>query len=142
MHSIAALIVRLRYIFLLLFIAAAVYCILSVGRVKINSDFTAFLPRTTETRQGLTIMEDEFITYASEDVMIANITYETAEKLAAVIEAFDMVSSVSFDDSRMHYANASALFSIFFKGTSDDPAVSVEKLHRGGFNQRARAWLG
>lgn len=65
MRMIAAAIVRGRFIILLLFLAAAVYCAFSVGRVKVNSDLTFFLPPETETRRGLTIMEEEFVTYAS-----------------------------------------------------------------------------
>ena len=56
MQWIASAIVRYRYIIFALFAAAAVYCVLSVGRVKINSDLTSFLPPTAETRRGLTVM--------------------------------------------------------------------------------------
>ena len=129
MHAVATIIVRGRYIILLLFLAAAVYCALSIGRVRINSDFTTFLPETTETRQGLIIMEKEFVNYGTEDVMVSNITYETAQKLAEELESFDMVSSVGFDDTKMHYANASALFSVTFKGDEDAPEVAAEKVH-------------
>ena len=57
MHAVAAAIVRYRFLIIALFLAAAVYCALSMGRVRVNSDLTAFLSPETETRQGLTIME-------------------------------------------------------------------------------------
>ena len=129
MHSIAALIVRYRFVIMLLFIAAAIYCGLSLGRVKVSSELTIFLPETTETRRGLHIMEDSFITYASEDVMVANVTLDKAQELADAIAEFPMVSGVSFDSTPAHYAHASARLSVSFRGVEDDPRVVEEQQH-------------
>lgn len=129
MHGIAALIVRYRFVIMLLFIAAAVYCGLSLGRVKVSSELTVFLPPETETRRGLRVMEDSFVTYASEDVMVANVTLDTAQRLADEIAQFPTVSGVSFDATPAHYAGAAARLSISFRGTEDDPAVLAEQAH-------------
>ena len=131
MHSIAAGIIRSRFVILILFIAAGVYCALSVGKVRVSSDLTAFLPADTETRRGLTIMQEEFTTYASAEIMVSNITYETAKRLSDAIAGIDMVSSVGFDDSPSHYHNSAALYSVSFAGNeagslsghADDPGV-------------------
>ena len=85
MDYIAEIIVRYRFLFMLLFVAAAIFCALSLGKTKINSDITSFLPDTTDTRRGLSIMNEEFIILANEEVMVANITYEKAEELAESI---------------------------------------------------------
>ena len=127
MHQIAAAIVKNRYFILLLFITAAVYCALSVGRVKLNSDLTAFLPAATETRRGLSIMEEEFKTYASENIMVANVTYETADSLAEAIREIDHVASVAFDDTSAHYAGASALLTVSYHGEEKDVGVCEAK---------------
>ena len=116
MHRIAAGIIRSRFVILLLFLAAGVYCALSVGRVRVSSDITIFLPADTETRRGITIMQEEFTSYASAEIMISNIPYETGVRLADRIAAMDMVADVAFDDSPSHYHNSAALFSISFKG--------------------------
>lgn len=129
MKMVAGAIVNARYLILAIFGVFCVYCALSVNKVKINSDLTAFLPDTTETRQGLTIMEDEFVTYASADVMISNITYEIAEKLAAEIRNFEHVTEVVLDDSPMHFVNSSALLSISFDGEETDPDIIAEMDH-------------
>ena len=129
MHSIAALIVRYRFVIMLLFIAAAIYCGLSLGRVKVSSELTIFLPETTETRRGLHIMEDSFITYASEDVMVANVTLDKAQELADAIAEFPMVSGVVFDATPAHYAHASARLSVSFRGVEDDARVVEEQAH-------------
>ena len=127
MHRIAAAIIRWRYVILLLFLAAAVYCGLSLDRVRVNSDLTVFLASDTETRRGLTIMEENFVTYASEDVMVANVTYPMAEALAEEIRGVDHVFSVAFDDTPAHYTRASALFTIAFDGLDEDPGVAAAR---------------
>ena len=126
MKLVALGIVNARYIFIGLFILAAVYCGLSIGKVRTNNDLTAFLPETTETRRGLDIMEEEFITYATADIMVSNVTWEIADDLAEQIRAFDHVSEVVFDDTAAHYKNASALLSVSFDGISTDPAIEEE----------------
>ena len=127
MHTVAAAIIRWRYVILLLFIGLAVYCGISVSRVKVSSDLTIFLPATTETRRGLSIMEEEFITYASENIMVSNITYDRARELAEEIEALPGVMSVAFDDTASHYTGAAALLGISFTGTDSDPAVEAAR---------------
>ncbi len=121
MDGIARLIVNSRFVIFILFILAGVYCALSIGKVKINSDLTAFLPNDTETRRGLTIMQDEFVTYATAEVMVSGVTYEQAEALKDELDAFDHVSSVTFDDTEAHYKNNSALFTLTFDGAVDAP---------------------
>ncbi len=138
MHRIAAGIIRSRSVILILFIAAGIYCALSLGRVRVSSDLTAFLPAETETRRGLSIMEEEFTTYASAEVMVSNIPFETAQRLADEISEIDAVSDVTFDNSPSHYHNSAALFSISFSGVQagtfsgsrDDPQVldAMEKI--------------
>lgn len=65
-------------------------------------------------------MEDEFITYATAEVMIDNISYSDAEKLCDELRDIYGVKEITFDDTTEHYVNGSALFSITFDGASDD----------------------
>lgn len=48
---------------------------------------TAYLPADTETRQGLTAMNENFLTPGSARVMVSNVTYETAQALYEEIAA-------------------------------------------------------
>lgn len=84
LKKISKLIIDKRLIVFIAFAAACVYCAMSIGRVKVNDDITAFLPADTDTRRGLTVMEEEFVTYADAKVMLANTTYERAEAVAAL----------------------------------------------------------
>ena len=74
MRKTSRAIVKYRYIVFLLFAAMTAYAGLSLGRVKVNSDLTFFLSEETETRRGLTVMENEFSTYATANLMISSVT--------------------------------------------------------------------
>ena len=74
MEKLAALIVDKRNLFFLLYIFAIVFCIVAQGWVKVENDITTYLPDDTETRQGLTVMDDNFVTYGTAQVMVDNIT--------------------------------------------------------------------
>lgn len=129
MVKIATFIVDKRKAFLILFVLAGIYCALSVSKVKVNDDLTAYLPDTTETRQGLTIMEDEFITFGTAKVMVANVTYDKALELAHDMEEIKGVTEVKFYDQEDdtyseadltdYYKNSAALYSITFDGEED-----------------------
>ena len=81
MEKIATFIVDKRNLFFLLYIFALIFSVVAIGWVKVENDITAYLPADTETRQGLTVMNDNFTTFGSARVMVSNITYETAEEL-------------------------------------------------------------
>ena len=129
MKLIATGIVNARFVILAVFAIVCVYCFLSIGKVKVNNDLTAFLPDTTQTRKGLTIMEKEFTTYATADVMISNITCRIAQELADEISSYEHVAAVDFDDSPAHFTNSSALLSISFDGEQDDEQIIAEMDH-------------
>ena len=46
----------------------------SAAAVEVCDDITAYLPETTETRRGLTVMENEFVTYGTARVIISQTT--------------------------------------------------------------------
>ena len=78
---------------------------------KVNDDITAFLPADTDTRRGLTVMEEEFVTYADAKVMLANTTYERAEAVPEAIRALEHVTGVELDVSPAHFVNSAARLS-------------------------------
>ena len=112
LYRVAATVVRLRFLFFLFFAVAAVYCVLSIGKVKVNSDISAFLPMDTETRRGLSVMEEEFVTYGTAQVMVPDVDYDRAVQLAEALRATDHVTGVTFDDSAEHFRGGAALYSV------------------------------
>lgn len=128
MEKIATFIVDKRNLFFLLYAFALIFSIVATGWVKVENDITTYLPEDTETRQGLTVMNDNFVTYGTARVMVSNVTYETAENICSDLESIDGVTSVDFDDTTDHYKSASALFSVTFDGTTADD-ISIHALH-------------
>ena len=120
MEKLAAFIVDKRNLFFLLYIFALIFSVIASGWVKVEDDITTYLPDTTETRQGLTVMNDNFVTYGTANVMVSNITYDTALDLQVQIEDIEGVSTVEFDDTKDHYKDASALFSVSFDAEVGD----------------------
>lgn len=125
MERLAAFIVDRRNIIFFLFLTAAVFCAFSRNWVKVCDDLTKYLPESTETRLGLELMEREFTTFGTAQIMVENITYEQAEQLRDEIERIDGVKSVGFDRTESHYASASALFAVTFDGAENDQ-ISVD----------------
>ena len=120
MTKLATFIVDKKTLFFLLYIFAVIFCAFSSGWVNVENDVTTYLPEDTETRQGIVAMNDNFTTFATAQIMVSNVTYETAEELSQQIADVEGVSMVTFDDTPDHYTNASALFDINFDGVVSD----------------------
>lgn len=129
MERIATFIVDKRKAFFVIFIVLAVYSIASISKVQVNNDLTDYLSEDTETRQGLDIMNEEFITFGSGKILVANITYQKALDLAKELEEIRGISSVQFYDSdedqyedeklEDYYQDASALYTLSFEEEED-----------------------
>ncbi len=119
MIKLSSFIVDKRKAFFLAFLIGIIFSVVSMNWVQVNNDITTYLPEDTQTRQGLNIMETEFIEYATARVMIDHITYTQAEALVEELEAIEGVSGVEFDETKEHYKGASALYNVTFKGEVD-----------------------
>lgn len=128
MERIATFIVDKRKAFYLLYIGFAIFCIFSSNWVAVNDDLTSYLPNSTETRRGLTIMDEEFITFGTNRIMVDNIAFSEAEKLAEEIEKVEGVKEVAFENTEDYFKDGSALFSLTYDGTSTDE-ISLNALN-------------
>lgn len=91
-----------------------------------ENDLTAYLPVQSETRKGLNLMEEEFVTFGMAQFAVANISYEEAERIYDKIIDIKGVYSVGFDDSKEHYNNSTALYDITFDyDETDSRAVNA-----------------
>lgn len=122
MMKLATFIVDKRNLFLLITIILLAFLAFSRNWVEVENDQTAYLPASCETKQALNVMSDQFTTYGTAEVMVANITYDEAEALSGRIGAVKGVQSVAFDETSGHYARASALFTVTFDRAETDDA--------------------
>lgn len=117
--TVATFIVNKRKAIEILFIFAIIYSILSINKVQVNQDITSYLPEVSETRHGLSLMDEEFVTYGTAKVMISNITYTQAKGLETEIGNVEGVKEIVFDDTSGHFSGTDAMFEITFDGTAD-----------------------
>ena len=68
MNRIAGFIVKFRWLFVLIFAALVAFSFVSIPWIQVENDITAYLPDEAEARRGLSIMEDEFSTFATAQV--------------------------------------------------------------------------
>ena len=125
MERLAAFIVDKRRLFVVLFAVACVLSIFSASKTDVNNELTDYLPDSTQTRQGLEIMNSEFITYGDAKVMVSNVTLAQAEELAEMLRGVDGVKDVVFEKDTHHYNSASALFEVTFDGEKLDE-ISIQ----------------
>lgn len=123
MIKLATLIVDKRKGFYLIFILLIAYSVLSMNKVKVNNDLTTYLSEDTETRQGMDLMDSQFITYGTARVMVCNVTFQQAQKLADQIERMNGISMLDFEDTEEYYHDMEAMFSITFDGQGEDLAT-------------------
>ena len=130
MQKIAAFIVDKRNLFFLITIIGVVFSGFSQNWIQVENTLAEFLPDTSESRQGLDVMEEQFTTYGSAQIMVANITIDQAQELSEQIADVKGVQSVAFDKTEDHYNNASALYNITFDypETDDQCLESLEQV--------------
>ena len=119
-ERLATFIVDKRNLILFLYIGTLMFSVVSQGWVAVCNDLTAYLPADTETRRGLTLMEEEFTTYGTARVMVSNVTAEIAEQLADELGGISGVAFVDFDGSAEHFKGTNALFDVTFDGEAED----------------------
>lgn len=119
MESLATVIVDKRSLIFLIVIIGFIFSIFSSGWVEVENDLKEYLPVHSETRQGLDIMEEEFITYGTAQVMVANISLEKANLLYDELCRLKGVQSITFDEEQ-DYADVSAKYTITFDYSEKD----------------------
>ena len=122
LEKLSTLIVDKRNLVFLIVIILLVFSAFSRNWVEVESDLTYYLPEGSGTKQALNIMDEQFITYGSAEVMVANVTLKQAAELRDQIADVKGVQMISYDETSEHYNNLSALYSITFDYSEDDPA--------------------
>ena len=137
MLKICGFIVDKRNLFFLLFGILIIFSAVSRNWVSVENSMSHYLPDSTETKQGLDLMEQEFITYGTCDVMVANVSYEQAVSIEQKLDFMPGVFQVEFVDEDdlenqdEHYFNGSAYYNITFDyDEKDDQCLEVHNAGR------------
>ena len=122
MEKVSAFIVDKRSLIFLITIILLIFSAFSRNWVEVESDLTYYLPEDSETKQALNVMDEQFITYGTAKIMVANITLDEAAALNDTIKSIRGVQMVDYDETEDHYKNLSALYSVTFDYSEDDDA--------------------
>lgn len=117
--KLATFIVDRRNLFFLLLVIGLLFSLISRNWVEVENDLKAYLPDSSESRQGLDVMEDQFITYGTAQIMVENISGTQAEALCEIIKDVPGVQSVDHDELE-DYRNVSGLYAITFDYSEKD----------------------
>ena len=130
MTQLATFIVDKRNLFFLLIVVSLIFSAFSRNWVEVENDLTTFLPDDAETKLALDVMENQFTTYGTAEVMVANISYDEAEKLNDTLSEIKGVQSVAFDRTTDHYNHASALYTVTFDydENNDDCLTALDEV--------------
>ena len=120
MLKLARFIVDKRNLVFLVVIIGLIFSVFSRSWVQVENDLTAYLPADSETRQALDVMDEQFTTFGTASVMVANLPLADAFDLQEKLEDVEGVQGVAFDETDEHYNNVSALFSVTFDYDEDD----------------------
>ena len=127
MLKVASFIVDKRMLFFLIYILLIIFSIFSRNWVEVESDLAAYLSPETETRQGLNLMNEQFVTFGSAKIVITSIPFDEAETLADRVRNIKGVSSVEFTEADAeqtefvkHYNKGAALFNVTFSYSETD----------------------
>lgn len=116
MESIAQFIVDKRNLFFFIYAAAIIFSIFAMNWKQVQTDITVYLNEQSETRQGLTTMNEHFAMFSSARVMISNVTYDEAKDLYDEIVEVEGVTMADFSNKPESYKDAYALISVTFDG--------------------------
>ncbi|MBQ7360244.1 MAG: MMPL family transporter [Lachnospiraceae bacterium] len=123
MVKMATFIVDKRNLFFLLIGFACIFSIFSMNWTSVENDVTKYLPEETETRLGIEAMNSNFTTFGMAQVMVSNITYETAEDLKDSLSEIEGIAMVTVGEGEEYYKDASALYSVNFDGGPNEEST-------------------
>ncbi len=120
MYRLSEMIVDKRNLIFLIVIIGLIFSLFSSNWVNVENELTAFLPDDSSSKIGLDIMEEQFTTYGTAQVMVGSVALEEAKGLKEEIAAIKGVQSVEFDETTDHYNDVSALYTITFDYSEKD----------------------
>lgn len=139
--AICSFIVDKRNLFFLIYGILLIFSLFSQKWTVVENDLSAYLSEETETKRTMDLMEQEYTTFGSAKVMVANLSLREAFRIYDRIEDSPGVAEVEFlpehldpdsaeepdadevltiEEIRKHYNDSSALFNVTFRYPEDD----------------------
>ncbi len=130
-----------QIIFIVTILLLLIASFLFIPKADINYDMSIYLPQDSQTRQGLTILSEEFPTETTLQILVIDITVSDLLEKKSSILAVPLVTNVIWLDQHvdlsvvpmefidpalvsMFYQDNDALLTIIFNAELHDPAIS------------------
>lgn len=125
MKKIVNFIIEKRFLMLTLFILCAIFCVFLSSKVNINYDIANYLPKSSNVKKGLDIMNSEFISDSSSFYIMFD-DLDDDEKLKTFYEIKDIenVSDVNYDDSSAYNVDNHTLYKVIVSDDADSKIAS------------------
>ncbi len=145
-EKIRKFIVKGRYLILGIMIVLTAISGLLMTKVNVNTDLTKYLPDSSQMKQGMDIMEEEFPEMANNSlhIMFEDLSVEDQEDIKMELQSIQNVESVSFDSKDTDYQKEvdGTLYSVYIlnisadEGSKEDQAVEskILELYEGYHN--------
>ena len=126
MRKFTDFIINKRHIILVVFILLTIGSVFLAQKVNINYDIAEYLPRTSETRIGMDIMEQDFKEIKSSELnlMFENLTVDEKTKIYNELTQIDGISSVDYDNTEDYNKENYTLYVINVDDTEDSKTAS------------------
>ncbi len=121
MKKITDFIVDHRNAILVFFIILSGIALFVSTKVNINYDIAEYLPKDSETRKGMDIMEEKFpeLEESSLNIMFKDLTEEDKKKILEELKEINNVSSVDYDESEDFNKDNNTLYVVNVDAVSD-----------------------
>ncbi len=121
MKKLTDFIVDKRNVILVLFLVLTGLSIYTMQKVKLNYELSEYLPSSSETRQGMDIMEKEFKSENSSSLylMFEGLNEEEKNSILKNLKSINGVSEVSYDDTEKHNKENYTYYEIVVCDTED-----------------------
>lgn len=140
MKKLSELIVNKRKLILVIFLVLAAAGAVLQSYTVINNDMTQYLPKNSKTKQGMTVMEEEFGDSSSMNLMFTGLTEQEKAEIQKTLSQMEYVDSVDYEaDSGSYNRDGYTLYvvSAKYNAYSDEAGAlltAVEEEYRGSYD--------
>ncbi len=113
LEKFSSFVVKARYVFLALFLAAVIVCCVMIPKIKVKYNLTSFMPDDSNTSQALQVLKEEFDDKGMAYVCVTGIDSDKAAALSTELASVEGVGMVTFiPETNYNEQTKSALFTV------------------------------
>ena len=120
MKKIGEFITKFRYIILVLFLMLFCFCLYNFNNVKVNNDITTYLPDNTETKYAIDLMNKEYGTFTSINLMVENIDSVYSREIYEKLDTISDIKNISYIEK-----DNNTLYTIQLVNVTDEIMIDV-----------------